>query len=113
MSNKTLLSEDISRGTKYLAIGLALVFVLSGSLFLRTLSISSQNGYRISQEETVRNKLNQENHDLQLKLLKATALNELEEETVFKQMIPARNIEFFETRYERLSRLDPELSPEM
>jgi len=108
MTNRTLLSEEISKGTKYLAFGLALIFILSGSLFLLSVSVSSQNGYKFRQEELVREKLAIQNRQLQLKVLQATSFEKLKEEPVLENMIPVRNIEFYTTRYERLSRLDPQ-----
>jgi hypothetical protein len=104
--NKTRLSEEIEKGVKYLNTGLIMVLVLCSTLFLMTVSSSSQNGYKFRQEELINKELTVENHELQLKVLEATSFNTLQENGAIDHMVEADNINYFETRYERLSQRD-------
>ena len=99
--NKTRISEEIEKGVKYLNTGLIMVLVLCSTLFLMTVSSSSQNGYKFRQEEIINKQLTVENHELQLKVLEATSFNVLQETGAIDHMVEADDINYFETRYER------------
>lgn len=103
---KTRLSEEIQKGVKYLSTGLIMVLVLCSTLFLMTVSSSSQNGYKFRQQELINEELTVENHELELKVLEATSFNTLQETGAIDHMVEANDINYFETRYERLSQKD-------
>ena len=104
--SKTRLSEEIQKGVRYLSTGLLMVLVLSGSLFLMSVSSSSQNGYKFRQEELLNQELTNQHRELELKVLEATSFDTLEDSGIIDAMIEADDIQYYETRYERLSRAD-------
>lgn len=104
MPRKARLSEEIQKGVKYLSTGLIMVLLLSSTLFLMSVGSSSQNGYKFRQEEIINKELTVENHELQLKVLEATSFASLQESGILDKMVPGDEINYYETRYERLSR---------
>ncbi len=103
-SKKTRLSEEVEKGVRYLLTGLTLILILSGGLYLINISTSSQMGYEFRQQELQNNDLINKNNQLKLKVLEATSFTELHLQAENSGLIEADNIQYFESREERLSR---------
>lgn len=101
---RTLLSEEIKKGTTYLKVGLGLILVIAGILSLQNLTTSGQNGYRFRQQEILNEQLTDENHRLQIEILEASSFSSINQMDKISKMIPAETVEFFKSRLERLSK---------
>ncbi len=99
------LSEEVAKGVQYLSTGLVLIALIAGGLFMMNVSTSGQNGYKFRQQQVTYGQLEAENHQLQLQVLESGSFSEIQT-SVQMEMVPADDVDYFESRDERLSALE-------
>lgn len=103
-NKKNRLSEEVQNGVIYLNIGLALIMIFVGSIYLLSIGSSAQMGYSFTMKELEYNELKTKNENLKHQLLQVSSLSKLKNESSRIFIMEPAEVEFFETRLDRLSK---------
>jgi hypothetical protein len=103
-SKKNRLSEEVKNGVIYLNIGLTLIMVVIGSVYLISIGGSAQMGYSFTMKELEYNELKTQNENLKHQLLQVSALSKIKNDSARVFIMEPGQAEFYETRLDRLSK---------
>jgi hypothetical protein len=104
INKKNRLSEEIKKGVLYLNIGLLLIICIIGTVYLISVGSSAQMGYSISLKQLELTELRTKNENLRHQLLQVSSLSDLQTDSNKISSMERAEIEFYETRLNRLSK---------
>jgi hypothetical protein len=104
IASKNRLSQEVKNGVLYLNIGLVLIMIMTAIVYLVSIGDSAQMGYSFTVKEIEHTQLKNENENLKHQILRVSSLDNLKSQNNQLNLMQTAEVEFFETRLDRLSK---------
>lgn len=93
---RTPLSELVRQGIRSLFLSLTAILLVLGFFFLSNFSLTAQKGYAVEQENIKKQKLLQENKELNSKIVKLKSFNNIENSEYIEGMSEPEEVKYIE-----------------